>query len=107
MPLDAFGQLGLVIVIAGAVAFIMRLLKQPLIMGYILTGIALGTFSTIGNSPTFHVFSEIGIALLLFIIGLELNLGIIKKLGKAVFITSGALMLTIGTVTYLVAVAFG
>jgi Kef-type K+ transport system membrane component KefB len=106
MQLDAFGQLGLIIVIAGVIALIMRLLKQPLIMGYILTGILIGPLGFISDSQTFEIFSEIGIALLLFIIGLELNVAVIKKLGKAVFATAAALFITVGTIGYLIAIAF-
>src|SRR5690349_314548 len=104
MPGDVFAQLSLVIVLATAVSYVMHLLKQPLIVGYILTGIIVGPsiFNLVSEKHAFESFSEIGIALLLFIIGLELSVGVIRKLGKPVFITAAAILLTIGTIGFVV-----
>ena len=81
---DIFIKLSLVILIAVAVSFIVRLLKQPLIIGYILTGILVSpyVFSIIKSQGEFVAFSHLGISLLLFIVGLNLNPKIIKEVGK-------------------------
>lgn len=108
MHSDVFTQLSLVIVVAAAVSLVMRMLKQPLIMGYILTGILVGPsfLDLIKEHGSFETFSEIGIALLLFIIGLELSVAVVKRLGKPAFVTAMALLATIGTLGYLLGVAF-
>ena len=105
---DVFTQLSLVLVVATVVAIIMRLLRQPMIMGYILTGIIAGPsfLHLIQQKDAFDTFSEIGITLLLFIIGLELSMAVVRRLGKPVFITAIALLLTIGTIGYVVGAAF-
>lgn len=109
MHSEIFTQLSLIIVVAAAVCFVMRLLRQPLIMGYIITGIIAGPefFNLVRGHDAFTTFSEIGIALLLFIIGLELSITAIKRLGRPVFITAFALLATMGTTGYLIATAFG
>ncbi|HEX7484131.1 MAG TPA: cation:proton antiporter, partial [Candidatus Saccharimonadales bacterium] len=106
---DVFSQLSIVIVVAGVVSIIMRLLKQPLIMGYIITGILVGPalLNLIHEKDAFKTFSEIGIALLLFIIGLELSVAAIRRLGKPVFITALALLGVMVTIGYLVGTALG
>lgn len=106
---DVFTQLSLVIVVAGVVSIMMRLLKQPLLIGYIITGILVGPtlLNMIHEHDAFETFSEIGIALLLFIIGLELSVTTIKKLGKPVFITAFALFSVMVTLGYLIAIALG
>ena len=106
--MDVFTQLSIVIVIAAAVACVMRLLKQPLIIGYILTGIIVGPsmFQLVEDKHAFETFSEIGIALLLFIIGLELSISVIKRLGKPVFLTAAAILLSVGSIGFLVAATF-
>lgn len=108
MPGDIFGQLSIVIVIAAAISYVMHLLKQPLIVGYILTGIVVGpsALHLVNDNGAFETFSEIGIALLLFIIGLELSIAVIKKLGRPVILTALALLLSVGTIGYLVGLAF-
>ncbi len=106
---DVFTQLSLVIVIAAVIAYAVRWLKQPMLIGYILAGILVGpTFlHLIDDRQAFETFSEIGIALLLFIIGLELSVTVIKRLGKPVFLTAAALLATIGTLGFLVGSVFG
>lgn len=106
---EVFAELSLVIVIAAAIAMIMRFLKQPLIMGYILTGILVGpsVLHIVKSKEAFETFSEIGIALLLFIIGLELSASVVKKLGKSVVLTAFSLLLTVGTLGFLISSAFG
>jgi Kef-type K+ transport system membrane component KefB len=109
MELSLFGILSLVIVLATVVSGLMRLLRQPLIVGYILTGILLGpaVLHLVPDTSAFTVFSNIGIALLLFIIGLGLNTTVIGRLGKAVLVTALVQMgVTLG-VGYLAAAAFG
>ncbi|MBX4199709.1 cation:proton antiporter, partial [Candidatus Saccharibacteria bacterium] len=78
---NVFPGLSLIIVIGAAVALIMRLIGQPLIIGHILTGIIVGpAVLHVAKSPdTLALFSDLGIALLLFIIGLGLNPRIIKE----------------------------
>ncbi len=79
-----FAELSLVIVLGTAVALIMRLIRQPLIIGHILTGIIVGpsVLHMVKSPDTIEIFSSIGIALLLFIIGLGLNPKVIKEVGK-------------------------
>ena len=105
---DVFTQLSVVLVVATLMALLMRKLKQPLIVGHILTGILVGPslLHLIEDKHSFETFSELGIALLLFIIGLELSVSVIKKLGKPVFLTAAAILSTVGTLGYLVGVAF-
>jgi Kef-type K+ transport system membrane component KefB/Trk K+ transport system NAD-binding subunit len=98
MHASIFSELSLIIALAAAVSMIMRLLRQPLIIGHIITGIIVGpAMLKLANSPqTIDVFSNIGIALLLFIIGLGLNPRVIKEVGK-VAATAGLLQVFLST----------
>jgi Kef-type K+ transport system membrane component KefB len=92
-----FSELSLVIAVAVAVSLFMRLIRQPLIIGHILTGLLVGpSFLHLIKSPeTIQVFSDFGIALLLLIVGLGLNPRIIKEVGKiAGTIAIGKVLLT-------------
>jgi Kef-type K+ transport system membrane component KefB len=79
-----FTELSLIIAIGAGISLVMRVIRQPLIIGHILTGLIVGpTFlDLIKSGETIEVFSEFGIALLLFIVGLGLNPRIIKEVGK-------------------------
>ena len=95
---NIFTELGLVFVIVALVAGVMRLLRQPLILGYILTGILVGpvALDLIHAKSAFEGFSQIGITLLLFIIGLGMNVGVIKSLGRVSLITAFAILILVG-----------
>lgn len=102
MESTIFLQLAAVLAVAAGVSTVMRLLRQPLIIGYILSGIICGPalLDLIHNHEAFASFSQIGIALLLFIVGLGLNVGVIKNTGKPVFLIFLLNTLLVGGVTY-------
>lgn len=87
--IDIFIELSMIIVIATLVSAVIRLMKQPLIIGYIFTGILLSPFflNLIKSTDTIAIFSQIGVAFLLFIVGLSLSPSVIKEVGKVSLIT--------------------
>lgn len=81
-----FTGLSLILVLATGMSLLMRFIGQPLIIGHIITGILVGpaAFDLITSPETFQSFSQIGVALLLFIIGLGLNPKVISEVGRVV-----------------------
>jgi Kef-type K+ transport system membrane component KefB/voltage-gated potassium channel Kch len=106
---NVFSGLSLIIVIGAAVALAMRLLGQPLIIGHILTGVIVGpAVLHIAKSPeTLALFSDLGIALLLFIIGLGLNPRVIKEVGRTATIVGVSQVAVVTLLGYLAAKGFG
>ena len=80
--------IGLIIIVATIFAFIARLLKQPLIPAYVLTGVILGplVFGILGDMELMKSLSELGIAFLLFVAGLEIDLKKLKEVGLVAII---------------------
>jgi Kef-type K+ transport system membrane component KefB/voltage-gated potassium channel Kch len=109
MEQTVFMQLSLVLAIAAGVSLVMRLLRQPLVMGYILTGIIVGPsfLHLITNKEAFESFSQIGIALLLFIVGLGLNFAVVRSTGKPVLMTFLAVILGLGPLGFAAAYVLG
>ena len=89
MALNIFIEISIILVLATVIAAVMRILKQPAIIGYILTGVIVSPFflNLIKSQDTLVIFSQIGVAFLLFIVGLSLNPKVIKEVGKASLIT--------------------
>jgi CPA2 family monovalent cation:H+ antiporter-2 len=114
-PLLAAAEIPLlsdIVVIFGLAMLVILLfmrLKLPTIIGYLLTGAIAGPYglSLVGASVAVEVLSEIGVILLLFVIGMEFSLRSLMAIKKAVFI-GGTLQvfLTIG-VTALLSSFFG
>ena len=82
--MQVFTELSLILVIAAALAGLMKILRQPMIIAYIATGLIVGAngLNIVTSHETLGLFSEFGIALLLFIIGLGLNPKVIKDVGR-------------------------
>lgn len=106
---NIFSGLSLVLAIAAAVALLMRLVKQPMLIGYILTGILVGpaAFNLAKSPSTLNLFSDIGIALLLFIIGLGLNPRIVKEVGRTAAVVGVSQVVSVGLIGWVVGRLFG
>ncbi|MBD3311326.1 MAG: hypothetical protein GF349_02405 [Candidatus Magasanikbacteria bacterium] len=86
---NIFLQISALLGITVTIAFLMRLLRQPLIVAYIIAGLIAGPlFLNLvhGDEEFFAAFAKFGIVLLLFIVGLSLNFDYVKRVGKAVFV---------------------
>ncbi len=104
-----FIELGIIILVAVGVSAVMRVLKQPLIIGYIITGIIVGPYflnASVG-SESVRAFSHLGIAFLLFIAGLSLSPKLIRSVGKVSVVTGVGQMIFTFIPTYLLSLWFG
>ncbi len=76
----------IIMIIASIMALVSFKLKQPLVIAYIVAGMIIGPFtppfSLITNLDVLNVFAEIGIILLLFVIGMEFPIDKLKTIGK-------------------------
>ena len=75
---------------AMAIAYLMRRLRQPTIVGYLVTGMLAGPFGLrlISDRSAVEILAEVGVALLLFTIGLELSLQKLARMKQVVLIGS-------------------
>ena len=78
-----FVHLAIVLFLAFIVSYIASMFKQPIVIGYILAGIIISPFLIQFGATTeiINIFSQFGIAFLLFIVGLHMNPKVIKEIG--------------------------
>ena len=126
-PQDAFvTDLAIIMILAGVVTLAFFKIRQPLIIGYLFAGMLIGPLSPLWTSffvldteqisgaigilsdvSTLNIFAEIGVILLLFVIGIEFPFAKIRSIGKiAVGVGSIGLFLTLG-ITFYVTTLFG
>lgn len=83
-------DIAIILILSAIFAFIAKILRQPLIPAYVLTGLVIGplVLGYVNNLDLIYAFSEIGIAFLLFTAGLEISFQKIKEanLSKIAFI---------------------
>jgi CPA2 family monovalent cation:H+ antiporter-2 len=75
-----------IMIVASVMALISYKLKQPLVIGYIIAGIIIGPhtppFSLILHLDILNLFAEIGVILLLFVVGMEFPIEKLRSIGR-------------------------
>ena len=76
----------IIMIAASIMAMVSYKLKQPMVIGYIIAGMIIGPFtppfSLISNFDVLNLFAEIGVILLLFVVGMEFPIEKLRKIGK-------------------------
>jgi len=93
-----FAEFALLLIISAAVGAIALSLRQPLLISYIVVGILLGpaVFGPVNAEDQIHLLAEVGVAVLLFVVGLKLDLAHIRNIGPVALATGlGQLTFTI------------
>lgn len=87
---NIFLDLTLIISFAAVLSLIFRFFKQPEILAYILTGIIIASFHFFNssNAVLLQTMSQVGITLLLFMVGLEIRVSELFSLGKILLLAS-------------------
>jgi hypothetical protein len=82
--LAIFQEMAVILTLATAVGIVGVLLKQPLLIAFIVAGILAGPagFDLIRSASNLNALADIGVAVLLFLIGLKLDMHIIRALGR-------------------------
>src|SRR3989339_1705744 len=97
-----FFEIGAIIVLASVLSFMAYALRQPLILAYIVTGMLAGA-SVLGpatNLEAFEALSQIGIAFLLFTVGLGLDWRKMRDIGGTSLLVGCAQVVFTAAVTY-------
>ena len=122
MPHDTFvTDLAIIMILAGIVTLAFFKIRQPLIIGYLFAGMLIGPLSPLwapflsegvndigvdgigilSDIAALNVFAEIGVILLLFVIGIEFPFAKIRSIGKvAIGVGTLGLFMTLGLVFY-------
>lgn len=106
---NAFTEITIIICLAAVLAIIFKLLKQPLILAYILAGIIIGPFGKfqLGSRDLLQAMGELGITFLLFMLGLELKIQELKSIGKVAFSIGISQIIITGVSAYFFAAGLG
>ena len=92
-----FHELAAILMLAGVIGAVALKLRQPLIIGYILTGILVGpaVLGWASGGSELKLLSSIGISVLLFLVGLRLDVGLIRSVGPVALVAGlGQILLT-------------
>ncbi len=107
--MNIFFELSLLLTITALITMVVKRFRQPLVVGYILSGIMAGPYvlNVLTSQHELELFSKVGIVFLLFIVGLYLNPKIIKEVGKVSLITGLGQVIFTSTIGFALTVALG
>lgn len=84
-----FGEFAVLLVLAASIGSLGLLLRQPLIVSFIAVGLIAGpsALNLVSSEENVELLSQLGIAVLLFLVGIKLDLKLIKSLGLVSLLT--------------------
>ncbi|WP_258186587.1 cation:proton antiporter domain-containing protein, partial [Cereibacter changlensis] len=88
--LTPFAEVALLLVMAAGIGLVGALTRQPLIVSFIAVGLVAGpsALDVVRSDAQIDLLSELGIAVLLFLVGIKLDVKLIRSLG-VVSVTTG------------------
>ncbi len=104
-----FAQIAAILVLAVAAGSLAKLLRQPVIVSYIVVGILVGPalLGLVESNEAVEILAEVGIAILLFLVGLKLDIHLIRATGLVATLTGVGQVLFTSVVGYLILLALG
>lgn len=104
-----FHELAAILMLAGVIGVVALKLRQPLIIGYILTGILVGpaALNWVSGGSELKLLSSVGIAVLLFVVGLKLDVGLIRSVGPVALATGLGQIVFTSLFGFLIALGLG
>jgi len=100
-----FIELAVILLVAFFASYIARAFKQPIIIGYIIAGMIISPFilQLGASTEVISIFSQFGVAFLLFIVGLHMNPKVIKEIGASSLIVGFVQIVLIFGISFLLA----
>ncbi len=104
-----FGEIAVLLVIAAAIGLLGILLRQPLIVSFIAVGLVAGpsVLDVVHSDEQIDLLSELGIAVLLFLVGIKLDVKLIRSLGRVALMTGLGQVLFTSVFGYLIGLVLG
>ena len=102
-----FFQIALFLVIAASAGIFAKLVKQPLLIGYLFAGVVLSFLGLVHDPEGLRNLGTIGVTLLLFLVGLEMNIREIPTIGKVALLTGLGQIIFTSVVGFLISFFLG
>ena len=106
---EGFGRIASRLAIVGVLGALALLLRQPLVVAFLVAGIVGGpaVLGLVEHSEELDLLAELGIAILLFLVGLKLDLGIIRTMGPVAMLTGMGQVIFTSVFGFLIALGLG
>ncbi|ELR72046.1 Glutathione-regulated potassium-efflux system protein KefB [Fulvivirga imtechensis AK7] len=106
---NPFYEFAAILMLAALLGIVGKILRQPLIVMFIFLGILVGPslLDLVSSTENIELLADIGIAILLFIVGLKLDLQIIRSIGTVALITGLGQVIFTSVIGYFIGIGLG
>jgi len=106
---NIFTQLAVILTLSSFLGFVVFRFKLPLLIAYLLSGLILAAFLSLDVSKSYALsfLPDIGIAFVLFLVGMELDLRELRNFGKQIIICGLLQIIISATLGTFIAQTFG
>lgn len=104
-----FTEVALILALAAGVGLVALMLRQPLVVAFLAVGIIAGPagLGLVQSEEYVRLLSEIGVAVLLFVVGLKLDVSMVRTMGAVAVATGLGQVLFTSVFGFLICLALG
>jgi Kef-type K+ transport system membrane component KefB len=108
-PDDVFAEIAVTLLVSALAGLVAVRLHQPLVVAYVAVGVVVGpsVLGVVHPGSELELFAELGVALLLFVVGLKLDLHVVRTLGPVAVVVGCVQVALVSLAGFLLALALG
>ena len=108
-PDDVFAEIAVILLVSALAGLVAVRLHQPVVVAFVVVGVVVGpsVLGVVEPGSELELFAELGVALLLFVVGLKLDLHVVRQLGPVAVVVGGVQVALIAAAGSLLALAVG
>lgn len=106
---ELFEDIAVILVVSALAGLVATWLRQPLVVAFIVVGVVVGpsVLGVVAPEDELELFAELGIAILLFVVGLKLDLDVVRRLGPVALVAGSIQVAVVAAAGLLLALALG
>jgi Kef-type K+ transport system membrane component KefB len=106
---ELFADIAAILILSALAGLLATKLRQPLVIAFVAVGVVLGpsVLGLVEPGDELGLLAELGVAVLLFVVGLKLDLHVVRKLGFVAVVAGGIQVAVVTLGGFLIALALG
>ncbi len=106
---ELFEDIALILLVSAIAGLVALKLRQPLVVAFVAVGVLVGpsALGVVAPGEVLALFAELGIAVLLFVVGLKLDLHVVRRLGPVALVVGSVQVAFVAAAGFLLALALG
>jgi Kef-type K+ transport system membrane component KefB len=106
---ELFADIAVILLVSALAGLVAVRLRQPLVVAFVVVGIVVGpsVLGLVEPTDDLQLLAQLGVAVLLFVVGLKLDLHVVRRLGPVAVLVGGAQVALVTVAGFLLALAFG